>query len=89
MKQLIVLGNRFDIHCKLKSRYSDFFFDRFKALFCEQTEDAKCIEDLEDDLSERRQSILSFISNLRNQLNFERNDNNNCDYFKRCKEKFF
>lgn len=89
MNQLIVLGNGFDIHCGLKSSYSDFFFDRFRSLFCEEKESTTCIEDLEDNLSERRRSILSFISNLRNQLDFEPNDNNDCDYFKRYKETYF
>lgn len=33
MKQLIVLGNGFDLACGLKSSYNDFFLDRFNKLF--------------------------------------------------------
>lgn len=89
MKQLIVIGNGFDIHCGLKSSYSDFFVDRFETLFCTDKENTKQIEELGDDLGGRRRKILSFISNIRDQLNFSSNDNNDCDYFKRCKKKFF
>ncbi|CCK85064.1 Putative uncharacterized protein [Lactobacillus equicursoris DSM 19284 = JCM 14600 = CIP 110162] len=35
MKQLIVLGNGFDLACGLKSNYSDFFLNRFQELFCD------------------------------------------------------
>ncbi len=89
MKQLIVIGNGFDIHCGLKSSYSDFFVDRFETLFCTDKENTKQIEELEDDLDGRRRKILSFISKIRGQLNFSSNDNNDCDYFKRYKKKFF
>lgn len=33
LKQLIVLGNGFDLACGLKSSYNDFFLDRFNKLF--------------------------------------------------------
>ena len=89
MKQLIVIGNGFDIHCGLKSSYSDFFMDRFETLFCTDKENTKQIEELEDDLDKKRCEILSFISKIRGQLNFSSNDNNDCDYFKRYKKKFF
>lgn len=89
MKQLIVLGNGFDIHCGLKSRYSDFFLDRFKTLFCKDKDNATQIEELDDDLTQERRKILSFISDIRGQLNFSSNDDNDCDYFKHYKEKFF
>lgn len=88
MNQLIVLGNGFDIHCGLKSRYSDFFLDRFKRLFCKDEDNAQQIEELKDNLDEKRCKILSFISDIRNHLNFSLNDNNDCDYFKRYKEEF-
>lgn len=87
MKQLIVLGNGFDIHCGLKSKYSNFFLDRFKTLFCKDKVNAKHIEELENDLSERRRNILAFVSNVRSQLNIGPNVNNNCDYFKCYKDK--
>lgn len=70
MKQLIVLGNGFDIHCGLRSRYSDFFLDRFKTLFCKDKDNAKQIDELEDDLSKKRSEILSLISDVRSRLNF-------------------
>ena len=73
----------------MKSRYSDFFLDRFKTLFCNDKDNAQQIEELEDDLAEKRSKILSFILNIRSQLNFSQNDNNDCDYFKHYKEKFF
>ena len=75
MNQLIVLGNGFDIHCGLKSRYSDFFLDRFKTLFCKDKDNAQSIEELKDDLDEKRCKTLSFISNIRSHLNFSSNDN--------------
>ena len=87
MNQLIVLGNGFDIHCGLKSRYSDFFLDRFNILFCKDKDNAQSIEELKDDLDEKRCKTLSFISNIRSHLNFSSNDNNDCDYFKRYKEE--
>lgn len=87
MKQLIVLGNGFDIHCGLKSRYSDFFLDRFKTLFCK--DNSKQFDELEDELDRERRKLLSFISDIRKQLNFSPNDDNDCDYFKHYKEKFF
>ncbi|WP_270641779.1 hypothetical protein [Ligilactobacillus salivarius] len=50
MKQLIVLGNGFDIACGLKSSYSDFFLMRFNELLGTQCKDFK-----EDDASPREQ----------------------------------
>lgn len=89
MNQLIVLGNGFDIHCGLRSRYSDFFLDKFNTLFCKDKDNVKQIEELEDSLAQERCKILSFISDVRSQLNFSPNDNNDCDYFEHYKEKFF
>ena len=87
MKQLIVLGNGFDIHCGLKSRYFYFFLARFKTLFCK--DNSKQFDELEDELDRERRKLLSFISDVRKQLNFSQNDDNDCDYFKHYKEKFF
>lgn len=89
MKQLILIGNGFDIHCGLKSSYSDFFVDRFEALLCTDKGNTKHIEELKDDLDKKRCEILSFISDIRNRLNFSPNDNTDCDYFKRYKKKSF
>ncbi|BDR57444.1 AbiH family protein [Xylocopilactobacillus apis] len=33
MKQLLVIGNGFDLQCGLKSNYNDFFSERFKEVF--------------------------------------------------------
>lgn len=89
MKQLIVIGNGFDIHCGLRSSYADFFLDRFKTLFCKDKENVENIEELESDLSEERSKISSFISDVRSRLNLFPSDNRDCDYFKRCKKRFF
>lgn len=37
-KRILVIGNGFDLSCGLKSRYSDFFKQRFTDLFGDQTD---------------------------------------------------
>lgn len=69
LKQLIVVGNGFDIECGLKTTYRDFFFDRYKAL-CESgaefksiaTPDAKIIIDLGRMVSEATASYQTDVT---------------------------
>lgn len=81
MKQLLILGNGFDLACGLKSAYSDFFLDRFKNLFCAEAENVFIVKDLEPYLKKTRTFIISFVNYTKQNLNaFEDNDINT-DYY--------
>lgn len=47
-RQLIVLGNGFDIQCGLKSTYQDFFNNRFKEVFGSINGDTVSYQDLQN-----------------------------------------
>lgn len=87
MKQLIVLGNGFDLACGLKSSYLDFFLNRFKKLFADERVITQ-LEELEPFLNTARNSIVTFIDTNHQNLNQFPGDNNiDMDYFKSYKEK--
>lgn len=62
MKQLIVLGNGFDLKCRLKSSYADFFLQRFSELFCDGK--AESLEEIEDVLNLKRNVIFKNIQEV-------------------------
>lgn len=69
MKQLIVLGNGFDLACGLKSSYNDFFLDRFKKLFGDgNLPNSATIEDeyFQNKLSDKRDTIWVDTGQLSN-----------------------
>lgn len=59
MKQLLILGNGFDLACGLKSAYSDFFLDRFKNLFCADAENVSTVKDLA--IFKENKNVYNFI----------------------------
>ena len=79
MKQLIVLGNGFDIACGLKSSYSDFFLMRFNELLGTQCKDFK---EMTPHLENKRNHIIQSIERTKNSINFSPDENRDCDYFK-------
>lgn len=86
MKQLIVLGNGFDLACGLKSSYADFFQQRFSELFCDGK--SKNFEEIEVILKEKRDSILFSISNRKREITDIYGADRECDYFKDCSNKW-
>lgn len=68
VKQLIVLGNGFDLACGLQSSYKDFFLDRFNKLFCDDNNHMSSTDDteLENSLHDARDNIWFSTSNLSN-----------------------
>ena len=86
MKQLIVLGNGFDLACELKSSYADFFLQRFSELFCDGK--SKNFEEIEVILKEKRDSILFSISNRKREITDIYGADRECDYFKDCSNKW-
>lgn len=79
MKQLIVLGNGFDIACGLKSSYSDFFLMRFNELLGTQ---CKNFKEMAPHLENKRNYIIQSIERTKNSINFSPDENRDCDYFK-------
>lgn len=79
MKQLIVLGNGFDIACGLKSSYSDFFLRRFNELLGTQ---CKSFKEMAEPLERKRNYIIQCIERTKNSINFSPDENIDCDYFK-------
>lgn len=88
MKQLIVLGNGFDIACKLKSSYADFFLARFNDLFCDGQTKFDNLKEMTHVLNEKRDSIIWDISTTKKHINLLYDEDHNCDYFKANSSKW-
>lgn len=88
MKQLIVLGNGFDLACELKSSYGDFFLARFNELFCTKGEKFNSLEEMGGVLDKKRKDILLDICSTRNNINALTGSVHDCDYFKKYHEKW-
>lgn len=86
MKQLIVLGNGFDLSCGLKSSYSDFFLQRFSELFCDGKDKAESFEEMKETLELKRNEILRDINDITRDSYYT--IPNGCDYFKLCSKKW-
>lgn len=84
MKQLIVLGNGFDLACGLKSSYADFFKQRFSELFCDGK--AENFEEMKEKLELKRNKILGDINEMTRDPYYT--IPNSCDYFKLCSKKW-
>lgn len=76
MRQLIILGNGFDINCELKSKYEDFFLSRFSELLNHQY---SILEDLKSPLNKKTMEIISDIWD----------ETNPRDYFSLYSKKWF
>lgn len=87
MKQLIVLGNGFDLACGLKSSYANFFLWRFNELFCD-TKKFDNLKEMNTALDEKRRNILWSISQTNENLKEYHGKNINCDYFKHNLKKW-
>ena len=84
LKQLIVLGNGFDLACGLKSSYADFFLQRFSELFCDGK--AESFEEMKEKLELKRNKILRDINEMTRDPYYI--IPNSCDYFKLCSKKW-
>lgn len=73
LKQLIVLGNGFDLECGLHSSYNDFFLDRFKKLFYNGNNLISDINNTEfkDSLQNIRNNIWNSTSHLPNPRGYQ------------------
>jgi hypothetical protein len=85
LKQLIVIGNGFDIACGLKSSYSDFFLRRFNDLLGTQ---CKSFKEMAEPLERKRNHIIQSIGWTKNSINFSPDENIDCDYFKANSSKW-
>lgn len=82
LKQLIVLGNGFDLACGLKSSYADFFKQRFSELFCDGK--AESFEEMEEILEKKQNIILKESREMVHDPCFR----NGCDCFKEYFERW-
>lgn len=85
MKQLIILGNGFDLAAGLKSSYSDFFLDRFKHLFKKESMDIHDLTDLNDDFEQKQTEIMNDLFSAKN----DKELSSNIDYFRKFCDKWF
>lgn len=84
MKQLIVLGNGFDLACGLKSSYADFFLQRFSELFCDGK--AESFEEIEPILKKKQKEILQKLWEISN-ASYQKFEED-FDYFKRYSDEW-
>lgn len=87
MKQLIILGNGFDLACGLKSSYYSFFFKRFRELFSQRN--SNTFEELENELNVHRMRILYEFSDSNQEIRLNLNSYQNFDYFEYIKNKYY
>lgn len=84
LKQLIVLGNGFDLACGLKSSYADFFLQRFSELFCDGK--AESFEEIEPILKKKQKEILQKLWEISN-ASYQKFEED-FDYFKRYSDEW-
>lgn len=84
LKQLIVLGNGFDLACGLKSSYADFFLQRFSELFCDGK--AESLEEIEPILKKKQKEILQKLWEISN-ASYQKFEED-FDYFKRYSDEW-